>query len=458
MNADLASPFGLDRTRPKLTLVVDEATCEPGEWLDLLFAFGEHELLDMLATAGDPPALRLDRYRGGDEPVGIQIERGPGGTTSGANKLPGHHQRAAAKAAATSPITADRALGELLLAQAAKQHSHFLVTDSRFLLLDAPRGLVRDANPIAVRQALAIVGLYLRTENEFLVEPRPPEWLRLSSRLFYRCLAWDLLPTAWRWFNACGETARHTGHETLLDLADSALDRIGRALRARDHLLARVQRPPTTDVQDEALFFVDAAHMFLSGAFDSAALIAHLVYGIEGPRHEVGWKRKRWREQLQRAVPDLAERTATATNARDVLDLMSLVRNTIHREALRGAAYSTSSSTVEENLIVVPDSVKTKLLELVDRLGGDAAWGVRNLAGDICFEADTYLTSLVCRAAATLDGLLAAVEMKRLPGVNVEELAARSSARRTAGSGLQAFSPAVGQRLRLLAGLPPSNT
>jgi hypothetical protein len=454
-SSHLASPFGVDRKRPKLTLVVDPTTCESGEWLNLLLAFGEHDRLEMLSTDGHGRSLHLDDYGGGDEPVTFRIERGSAGTTFSAIHLPAQYKRFAVKAAARWAITADRAVAELLLAQAAKHHSHFLVTDSDFLLRDAPRGLVRDANPIAVRQALAIVGLYLRTEGEFLVEPRRDGRLYLSRGLFYRCLAWDLLPTAWRWFGACGESARCSGDETLLDLADATLDRTSRALRARDHVLAQVQLPATHDTQDEALFYLDAAHLFLKGAFDAAALMANVVYKLNGKPIQISWTDKdKWRKKLEAGAPELAELTAPNTRDRNVIDLTALVRNTIHRVPLRGVAYSTSGDTAPENLVVVPNVDKAKLLALVARLGGPAAWGIRDIDEWTCLEADTYVCSLVSAATRSLDAVLAAIDMERLTGVDVAVLAGRRSVRRAEGSELQLFSPELGLRLRLHAGLP----
>jgi hypothetical protein len=455
-DADLASPFGFDRGRPKLTLVVDGA-CEPGEWLDLLLAFRETDRVEVLLTSGPAPSLQVDDYDGGGQPVGFRVARSGLGTTLDAIHLTAQYERFAAKAAAMCAITADRALTELLLAQAAKRHAHFLVTDSAFLLRDAPRGLVQDANPIEVRQALAIVGLYLRTEDEFLVEPRRDGRLHLSRRLFYRYLAWDLLPTAWLWFGACGESARSTGNETPLELADAALDRTVRALKARDHVLAQVQLPATSDTQDEALFYLDAAHLFLRGAFDAAALIADLVYELEGKPLQIGWTHNgTWRTKLGAAAPELAELIAPNTHDRNVIDLVAHVRNTIHREPLGGVAYSSSLGRVVENLILVPQVDEDRLLELIEVLGGRAAWGIGDVDGRTCFESDMYVSSLVLESARTLDRILAAIDTEMLPGVNVQVLVERRSARQRAGAYPGVDSPEFGRRLRLQAGLPMS--
>jgi hypothetical protein len=455
-DGDLASPFGSDRGRPKLTLVVDGA-CEPGEWLDLLLAFKENKRLELLLTSGPAPSLQVDDYDGGDHPVGVRVERSGLGTTLNAIRLTAQYERFAAKAAAMGAITADRALTELLLAQGARGHSHFLVTDSGFLLRDAPRGLVRDANPIKVRQALAIVGLYLRAEDEYVVETTRNGTLHLSRRLFYRYLAWDLLPTAWRWFGACGESARSTGNERLLDLVDAVLDRTGRALKARDHVLTQVQLSATSDTQDEILFYLDAAHLFLKGALDATALVADVVYELEGKPVQISWTHNgTWRTKLEAAAPQFAELIAPDTHDRNVIDLVAHVRNTIHREPLGGVAYSSSSGRVVENLVLVPEVDEDRLLELIEVLGGRAAWGIRDVDGRTCFEADMYVSSLVLESARTLDRILAAIDMEMLPGVNVQVLVERRSARQRASAYPNSDSPEFGQRLRVQAGLPMS--
>jgi hypothetical protein len=117
--------------------------------------------------------------------------------------------------------------------------------------------------------------------------------------------------------------------------------------------------------------------MFLVGAFDAVGRAAHLTYGLDPSRLlEVSWRRP-WRtRQLAPVAASLAQLMDDGTAARDALDLVALLRNTVHGEALRTVAAKYDSRPVQ-NALLLPEDQELQLLAIIDRRGGNEAWGIR---------------------------------------------------------------------------------
>jgi hypothetical protein len=82
------------------------------------------------------------------------------------------------------------------------------------------------------------------------------------------------------------------------------------------------------------------------------------------------------------------------TTARDALDLVALLRNTVHGEALRTVAAKYASRPLQ-NVLLLPTDQEHQLLAVVDRRGGNDAWGIRGLPGrGICMQMDVVVESI----------------------------------------------------------------
>ncbi len=260
-------------------------------------------------------------------------------------------------------------------------------------------------------------------------------------------LAARLLPSAWRWFAACVASSQGSGDDRLLLLGDSTLRRLDRALRARDRLLEQFQLPADNDTADEALFQLDVALLMLNGAFDSAAQVTHESYGLGG-RQMPSWRRREWRETLLAKAKEFADCLRDETPTRDVLDLVGLLRNTVHGEALRSIAYSPTTPSARENLLMVPERGCERILAAVQRQGGPDAWGLRPLSKDFqTIEADTFIDALIPACAQTLDGLMERTDVCRLPHVDCDGLPTAPP------EDDDLFRPALTGTIRLLAGV-----
>jgi hypothetical protein len=173
-----------------------------------------------------------------------------------------------------------------------------------------------------VEAALALIGLYLRTRDDFTLRRMPGLRETFDRGLFYWVLARELLPNAWRSTSAGAQHNQATGDDRIFQLFISAITRLDRALRSRDRLHHQMKLEQNNDTADEALFSLDMFLVFLVGAFDAVGRAAHLTYSLDPSRlHEVSWRRS-WRsKQLAPVAASLAQLMDDGTAARDTLDL-----------------------------------------------------------------------------------------------------------------------------------------
>jgi len=188
----------------------------------------------------------------------------------------------------------DAAYRELVVAAACSQRRiDALVTDSAFLL-GRPWGV--RGNPMPPAAAVTSLGLFLRLRGDFHISGH----LRLDRGMFYGLAAWELVPEAWRCVSACRAAGQAIGRDSFWVLARAVVERMERALRARDRLHEQFQVPQNSDTADEALFYLDMLLVQLSGAFDALARVAHLGFGLPGTHRAASWRRTAWLARLGR--------------------------------------------------------------------------------------------------------------------------------------------------------------
>jgi hypothetical protein len=362
-------PFGEERSafargskERKLRIVVDRATVPEEDTLELLLGLGHHPLIELLSTRaegfGHLDIGPIDQQ----EDLAPTVLWQPNGARTLMAVRPAHTYQALAERYQRDHQDLgdqDEILRVLLLASASRDRgADALVTSSRVLLDPAVRGPVaRDSNAMPVEAALALTGLYLRARDDFTLRQLKGGRQALNRGMFYWVLARELLPSAWRSTFAAWQHEEATGDGSVFQLFSSAMIRLDRALRARDRLHQQMKLEQNNDTADEALFALDTFLMFLVGAFDAIGRAAHLTYGLESSRlHEVSWRRP-WRtRKLAPVAAALAQLMNNGTPACDTLDVLALLRNTIHGEALMTVAARHSSRRLQ-NVVLLP---KTK--------------------------------------------------------------------------------------------------
>ena len=417
--------------------------------LDVVRTFAAHPLLIIYSTdSRDGPHIELEEIDEGRDVVPVVL-RGPDGDTL--TGVPSAREKLRLAKEITSGDLSEEQVARLLFLASASFHlgTDALATGSEFLLTDAPRGIVARSNPMTLRQTVALIGLFLRSRGDFVVEMHSKVTFSLDRGLFYWVLARELLPAGWRWCSACVHSSFGSGDDTPELLGASALARFDRTLRARDRLQEQFQVRQTNNTMDEALFYLDVALLELAGAFDAVARVAHLAYGLSGGLNSASWRRDEWRDRLARHAKDLADLMDDEQPTRDVFELIALLRNSIHGAALQGIAFETlGKPRGRESLVLIPSRDEKRFQNAVARIGGDAHWGVRRLDdGSTYLDPHEFVEAIVPAAAVVLDLLMSHTDVERLPAVEPKELLTGAP-----DQGESPFSPANRARVRSLAG------
>lgn len=447
--------FGRGELARPLRIYIDSDNVSSSEALDLLVSFAPHPQVDVLTTDGSTPDRvvvgPLDAKHG-YRPFNVERADGTGFISGVAGNMPDVAREFA------EPGDESEAERLMTLARGAADHgSDALVTTSDLLLDGFPRNLVQEANPMPPEAAASLLGLFLRARDDFVFSIGPNYSERIDREGFYFVVMRELTPSSWRWFSACADNANHTQDDGLAMIAQSGMERIEYALRARDRLHERLQLPPTRDTATDAIFYFNVALLMLGGAFDAMALVAHRTHGITVDEHLVGWGRAKWTPDLRRANPTLAQLMDRRQPHRDARDLVAVMRNTIHSDALRSVTWQ--SPGMRDERVVVPTAVAERLVEITNRLGSPAEFGLSPERGftyvepgvsreqEVTYvEPGVYVEAIFPLVAEAMNAIMDATPVETLPGVDAASLLSPPP------NG-ESYRAETRSRIRLLAGL-----
>jgi hypothetical protein len=136
----------------------------------------------------------------------------------------------------SAPAASERRKADELAAQVAAQgvRADIFVTERPYLL-EASRPRRRGVTICRPGEAVSLLALYLRAQGEFQVAPG----FTFNRGLYFWVGTRELLPEAWRWFTACVQSSDRSRDEGLMILGASLVQRVCRALVARDAIQAR---------------------------------------------------------------------------------------------------------------------------------------------------------------------------------------------------------------------------
>jgi hypothetical protein len=187
----------------------------------------------------------------------------------------------------------------------------------------------------------------------------------------------------------------------------------------------------------------------LGGAFDATARVAHHVGGLTTSPRSASWANDDWRGKLASRRGPLASLMAPGQPARDARELVAVLRNTIHSQAMRIVGYQPSGGPHEE-LVVVPRSLEAEFEKLVQRQPTAAAFAIDRLpSGHLYLDPGSYVEALFPRALDALNQIMDETPIEDLAGVDLSRLLISPPSEDRHDN---IFHPAVRRRLRLLAG------
>lgn len=329
---------------------------------------------------------------------------------------------------------ARRRLDAIAMCAAAMSGAHVFIT-RRDYLHRVKWGLNQGVLAAQPEDALDLVALYLRAQGVF-------DWWRsvdgtavetMNRGLFYAEGARALLPAWWRWRNAIAQHVQRTAvvHEhhvdadrELLNLAAAPLTRLQRALEARDQIHRALNQPQHADTAELVLSNLDVALVMLMAAVDATSRVAHRALGLnEGGVFSAGWQRSEWLTNVRKADAILADAFNQSTTWNGaVLLVMSRLRNAVHGGTSTPLGIPTPVPGQHDTLIEFLGINITELAEYMDRLGGAARWGMREVVRDrVHFEPDALVENLFAAAIKVIDNSMSATPVERLNGVALTE-------------------------------------
>jgi hypothetical protein len=303
---------------------------------------------------------------------------------------------------------AARRVRDTRILEAAIQVEADLLVTARRYLRDLDWDFVHRIVVAAPHSALPLVGLYLRRQGVYDTYGSSDGGARttLNRGLFFWVATRDLLPAAWRWLSACVRAGEEGGR--LAYLAQSALQRVDRALQERDEVLWALNQPQNNDIASDALDSLDGVLLRLMGAFDVTARVAHRVLALGDGEYRAGWQSRSWRKRVATSAPDLAALVAPGSPGAHIVEVVRLLRNSIHGEALRPLALGTGPGRLDETMVGLPPADAEALVSAMDALGGRESFGVRVLfPGRIHADPGELVDEVFRRAVSVLDQLMA---------------------------------------------------
>jgi hypothetical protein len=210
-------------------------------------------------------------------------------------------------------------------------------------------------------------------------------------------------------------------------------------------------KPDSRDTASEALFYLDSLLVALGGAFDAVARVAHVTYAMPGQPRSASWRKAAWLKRLSQVDDNLASYMASATDGGDSLELVAVLRNCLHGEALELMTVSRSYGE-RRSLVIVPDTEAVKVRSIVQRHPTADSFGMENRSSGLALKPEVLCEALVPWAVSTLDGLMAATDVTRLPEVVAEALRTGPPTDERQGFP-DLFEAETRHRLRMLSGL-----
>lgn len=264
-----------------------------------------------------------------------------------------------------------------LVLAASEIGADILVTNRPALLAARPLATPRPITVVSTAEAVPLVGLYLRSRGEYIRTKSGRFTATFNKGLFWLEAVWMHAPSG---RNVLARTlmldqARATN--ILGPLADIAIRRIARAFERRDSIWRLIDQPLDLDVSEDTLAALDSFLTFLMGSADALARLAHnvLQLQVKGEPASIAWQKGDWLKALKAKSADTAAIFAPRSDGHAALEILRLLRNTIHAEGLDAVAVGAGPqnpavwvrlSTTEGPLIAAA----------IDQLGMRDAWGL----------------------------------------------------------------------------------
>lgn len=298
------------------------------------------------------------------------------------------------------------ALATSLFVAAAHEamHHDLLITTAPDLLRMRRDPDIRHLNICPPSEAVKLVGLFLRSREQFVYAASSRHRASVDSWSFYlvlRKMAFDALRT-----RPERPQTRAVQDPIAGGLGESISLRCRRAIEARDAIGIQFYLREDNRTQDVILYHFDYLTLLLTGAFDACLLLAKHICKISIDDKRVGFWRDEFRNKSKVAAPRLDD-VLNSDRANALRFLLFDQRNTIHKARLKSLGYQEAGR---------PRIALVKLGEYgpaarvaAEKLGGCERWGMM-LSYEFPFEPYSYTLALLDESFCLISDMLEAIE------------------------------------------------
>ena len=216
--------------------------------------------VDVLRESYGPPTARLTAARGWAELLPPDAGEGRGLLYADDSSIvysgifgagAAHARRDSASAAyrdRNPEAAADQRERDILAVEIAQVVQADLFVTERPYLFEQPAPIAQGVTLCRTAEALAMTGLYLRSQNEFVIPyVADSSGHTMNEWLCYMVGAVELLPEVWRWSKPRLEDATADTREALTGLREALVQRVQRSLRTRDSFHQAYNLPQRRD-------------------------------------------------------------------------------------------------------------------------------------------------------------------------------------------------------------------
>lgn len=306
-------------------------------------------------------------------------------------------------------VAAERRNADAMLLGAADAAGADLLVTERPFLLGGHWFASLPPLPCTTAEGISLVSQFLRLRGTYPADATEALGITLhfNRGLFFWVGTRALLPEGWRWFSHCVEAEADTANVDLVITAQSVFQRIQRSLIARDTLRWHLTLHQDNDVADDELAEVDRILVYLVGAFDAVARVAHRVLGIAGPEYGAGWQKGSWLTRVSAEAPALAAVMAPSGEAADLFEVIRLMRNSVHGAGLQALGLSRGVGRREGTAVSLPIGETGRLLEILEARDWSDVWGLSKLTeGRFFVRPDAFIEHLVRATFPVLNELM----------------------------------------------------
>jgi hypothetical protein len=403
-----------------LRLLLDRSTITNDDALEVLDACAEDEAVEAWATTnGQARWVEICWHEETNDCFPVRMHSP--GRTALASLDPASTWRLFAQRVTNEGISIDENLRQLGYGSFAANHRFDLVVSDSPQLLKDPVGLQGRVNIRSSAEAVAQLALLLRSRGNFaLADDRA---FHPGRNWFYILGSRFVLPASSRWFSGCQLSSK--GEDPLADdalpptiraLGQKALERIEWSLRARDHILWSYS-------QDLIVFYLDILLLQLCGAFDAVAQVTASGLNVHLESGSPSWRKPAWRDKLAKSHSALAAVMAPQSPYSDALEIVSLLRNSIHEGGL--PAIGMRDGQLTKTVVRTPQGPRAapRFGAAIERRGGEEVWGIERVrSGTSMIDPLKFVERAIVESLRALNAIMVSTPVEEFPNVDTTQL------------------------------------